>query len=63
MRFVLGEDIVCCGELEYYDKSYDRVNVKNEKPLQSVNRIFHTVSISLIYLKVFYANIILILFR
>jgi translation initiation factor 3 subunit D len=39
-----GEDIICCGELEYYDKSYDRVNVKNEKPLQSVNRIFHTVT-------------------
>lgn len=39
-----GEDILCCGELEYYDKSYDRVNVKNEKPLQSVNRIFHTVT-------------------
>lgn len=39
-----GEDIVCCGELEYYDKAYDRVNVKNEKPLQSVNRIFHTVT-------------------
>ncbi|KAJ8922962.1 hypothetical protein NQ315_001508 [Exocentrus adspersus] len=39
-----GEDIVCCGELEYYDKTYDRVNVKNEKPLQSVNRIFHTVT-------------------
>ncbi|KAJ8926372.1 hypothetical protein NQ314_021261 [Rhamnusium bicolor] len=39
-----GDDIVCCGELEYYDKSYDRVNVKNEKPLQSVNRIFHTVT-------------------
>nr|XP_008198322.1 PREDICTED: eukaryotic translation initiation factor 3 subunit D [Tribolium castaneum] len=39
-----GEDITCCGELEYYDKSYDHVNVKNEKPLQSVNRIFHTVT-------------------
>ena len=39
-----GEDITNCGELEYYDKSYDRVNVKNEKPLQSVNRIFHTVT-------------------
>ncbi|CAH1115902.1 unnamed protein product [Phaedon cochleariae] len=39
-----GEDIKCCGELEYYDKTYDRVNVKNEKPLQSVNRIFHTVT-------------------
>jgi translation initiation factor 3 subunit D len=42
--YVSGEDIICCGELEYYDKSYDRVNVKNEKPLQSVNRIFHTVT-------------------
>lgn len=40
----LGDDIICCGELEYYDKTYDRVNVKNEKPLQSVNRIFHTVN-------------------
>ncbi|XP_063916532.1 eukaryotic translation initiation factor 3 subunit D [Zophobas morio] len=39
-----GDDTICCGELEYYDKSYDRVNVKNEKPLQSVNRIFHTVT-------------------
>ncbi|XP_019868085.1 eukaryotic translation initiation factor 3 subunit D [Aethina tumida] len=39
-----GDDIMCCGELEYYDKTYDRVNVKNEKPLQSVNRIFHTVT-------------------
>ncbi|KAK9883456.1 hypothetical protein WA026_001634 [Henosepilachna vigintioctopunctata] len=39
-----GDDIMLCGELEYYDKSYDRVNVKNEKPLQSVNRVFHTVT-------------------
>ncbi|XP_026468777.1 eukaryotic translation initiation factor 3 subunit D [Ctenocephalides felis] len=39
-----GEDIICCGTLEYYDKSYDRVNVKNEKPLQRVDRIFHTVT-------------------
>lgn len=43
-----GEDIVNCGELEYYDKTYDRVNVKNEKSLQSVNRIFHTVSLVLL---------------
>lgn len=39
-----GEDIMCCGELEYYDKSYDRVNVKSEKPLQRIDRIFHTVT-------------------
>lgn len=34
----------CCGSLEYYDKTYDRVNVKNEKPLQRIDRIFHTVT-------------------
>ncbi|EDS41530.1 eukaryotic translation initiation factor 3 subunit 7 [Culex quinquefasciatus] len=39
-----GEDISTCGTLEYYDKVYDRVNVKNEKPLQRVDRIFHTVT-------------------
>lgn len=39
-----GEDILTCGTLEYYDKAYDRVNVKNEKPLQRVDRIFHTVT-------------------
>lgn len=39
-----GEDIVTCGTLEYYDKVYDRVNVKNERPLQRVDRIFHTVT-------------------
>lgn len=35
---------ICCGSLEYYDKAYDRVNVKNEKPLQRIDRIFHTVT-------------------
>lgn len=35
---------MCCGSLEYYDKMYDRVNVKNEKPLQRIDRIFHTVT-------------------
>ncbi|OXU23485.1 hypothetical protein TSAR_016887 [Trichomalopsis sarcophagae] len=39
-----GEDVLCCGAVEYYDKSYDRVNVKNEKPLQRIDRIFHTVT-------------------
>lgn len=41
---ISGEDIVCCGILEYYDKAYDRVNVKHEKSLQRIDRIFHTVS-------------------
>ncbi|KAF7989029.1 hypothetical protein HCN44_007339 [Aphidius gifuensis] len=39
-----GEDVLCAGSLEYYDKLYDRVNVKNEKSLQSIDRIFHTVT-------------------
>ncbi|CAH3997180.1 eukaryotic translation initiation factor 3 subunit D [Pieris brassicae] len=39
-----GEDIACCGTLEYYEKSYDRVNVKHEKSLQRIDRIFHTVT-------------------
>ncbi|XP_022189148.1 eukaryotic translation initiation factor 3 subunit D-like [Nilaparvata lugens] len=39
-----GEDITKCGSLEYYDKSYDRINVKSEKPLQRIDRIFHTVT-------------------
>ncbi|RZF46749.1 hypothetical protein LSTR_LSTR002612 [Laodelphax striatellus] len=39
-----GEDIMRCGSLEYYDKSYDRINVKSEKPLQRIDRIFHTVT-------------------
>lgn len=39
-----GEDIVTCGTLEYYDKTYDRINVKNEKPLQKIDRIVHTVT-------------------
>ena len=39
-----GQDLVCCGSLEYYDKAYERVNVRNQKALQSVDRIFHTVT-------------------
>ncbi|EZA58205.1 hypothetical protein DMN91_011646 [Ooceraea biroi] len=39
-----GEDILCSGSLEYYDKTYDRVNVKSEKPLQRIDRVFHTVT-------------------
>jgi len=37
-------DLLQCGSLEFYDKIYDRVNVKNEKPLQRIDRIFHTVT-------------------
>lgn len=35
---------MCCGALEHYDKLYDRVNVKNERPLKRIDRIFHTVT-------------------
>ncbi|XP_008474839.1 eukaryotic translation initiation factor 3 subunit D [Diaphorina citri] len=38
------QDLYCCGSVEFYDKSYDRVNCKNEKPLVSNERIFHTVT-------------------
>merc|ERR1712198_575163 len=38
------EDLLCCGTMEYYDKAYDRVNVKSEKPLKRIDRIFHTVT-------------------
>ncbi|ODM93751.1 Eukaryotic translation initiation factor 3 subunit D [Orchesella cincta] len=40
------EDLVKCGSMEYYDKSNDRVNVKNEKPLVPIDRIHHTVTTS-----------------
>ncbi|KAL3876087.1 hypothetical protein ACJMK2_033968 [Sinanodonta woodiana] len=38
------EDLLCCGGMEYYDKTYDRVSTKNEKPLKRINRIFHKVT-------------------
>lgn len=39
-----GENIMSCGQLEYYDKTYDRINVKNERALQRIDRVFHTVT-------------------
>ncbi|XP_052238359.1 eukaryotic translation initiation factor 3 subunit D-like [Dreissena polymorpha] len=39
-----GEDLLKCGSMEYYDKTYDRVTTKNEKPLKRINRIFHKVT-------------------
>ncbi|GIX70365.1 eukaryotic translation initiation factor 3 subunit D [Caerostris extrusa] len=38
------KDVYTCGAVEYYDKSYDRVTCKSEKPLQRINRIFHKVT-------------------
>lgn len=40
------EDKVNCGELEYYDKSYDRINTRNERPLAQINRVRHIVPTS-----------------
>ncbi|OQR79284.1 eukaryotic translation initiation factor 3 subunit D isoform 2 [Tropilaelaps mercedesae] len=37
-------DVYRCGTMEYFDKSFQNVNCKNERPLQRVNRVFHTVS-------------------
>lgn len=37
-------DRLKCGSMEYYDKSYDRVSTKNERPLKRINRIFHKVT-------------------
>jgi len=38
------QDLITCGELEYYDKQYDRVTVKNERRLMRIDRIFHKVT-------------------
>lgn len=40
------EDMVRCGELEYYHKSYDRVTVKQETPLEKTKRAFRSVTTS-----------------
>jgi translation initiation factor 3 subunit D len=37
-------DLVKCGSVEYYDKTYDRVTTKNEKRLQRIGRSFHKVT-------------------
>lgn len=38
------EDIYECGSVEFYDKQYDRVTAKSERPLKRINRVFHTVT-------------------
>ncbi|KXZ46191.1 hypothetical protein GPECTOR_46g260 [Gonium pectorale] len=40
------EDLLACGSLEYYDKSYENIGVKKEKPLEKTKRIFRTVTTS-----------------
>ena len=38
--------IMFCGELEYYDKSYDRVTPKASCPLRKTSRVFRSVTTS-----------------
>eukprot|EP00053_Salpingoeca_punica_P017232 m.165384 g.165384 ORF g.165384 m.165384 type:complete len:548 (+) comp17156_c0_seq2:122-1765(+) len=38
------EDLVLCGSLEYYDRTYDRITTKTEKPLVVSERVFHYVT-------------------
>lgn len=39
-----GVDVYTCGSLEYYDKTYDRVNCKNVQRLRRINRTLHKVT-------------------
>lgn len=40
------EDLVTCGTIEYYDKTYDRVSPKMTKPVIRTNRVFRSVTTS-----------------
>ncbi|CAI6000084.1 unnamed protein product [Closterium sp. NIES-64] len=49
LSFNAGEpqDVTTCGALEYYDKTFDRVNPKSERPLERCEtRQFHKVTTS-----------------
>ncbi|XP_065899639.1 eukaryotic translation initiation factor 3 subunit D-like [Dysidea avara] len=38
------EDLYECGTLEYYNRQFDKVTVKNTAPLQKFKRVFHKVT-------------------
>ncbi|KAL1917820.1 uncharacterized protein VTP21DRAFT_3654 [Calcarisporiella thermophila] len=40
------EDIEWCGKLYYYDKAYDRVNTKSERPLLQLDRVRYNITTS-----------------
>lgn len=48
LNFTVGqpEDIAFCGALEYYDKVYDRVTPKADRPLKRTNKVFKSVTTS-----------------
>lgn len=37
-------DVKICGSLEYYDRTYDRINTKLPKKLNRINRVYHKVT-------------------
>lgn len=39
-------NLLDCGELEFYDKSYDRISSRSEKPLERTKRVFRSVTTS-----------------
>ncbi len=39
-----AKDLVRAGSVEYYDKDYDRVTVKNKKPLQRIEKTLFNVT-------------------
>ncbi len=44
MKSFLFLSSYCAGTVEYYDKTYDRITTRSEKPLEGNNRIFHKVT-------------------
>ena len=48
LHFVAGdaEDLAFCGQLQYYDKTYDRVTPKADKPLRRTRRVFRQITAS-----------------
>jgi len=39
-----GKDLATAGQMEYYEKQFDRINNKKTENLERVDRIFHTVT-------------------
>jgi len=40
------EEVLAAGELEYYDRLYDRISARNEVKLQKSSRVFRSVTTS-----------------
>ena len=48
LHFTVGEpeDVAFCGQLQYYDKLFDRVTPKATRPLHRTQRVFRSVTTS-----------------